>query len=219
MQLLAVLLARVTAISQLNEWDPRGRWYLPDFIKAMVDRYGFQKYPKTLEEYNVQTGATFVAGKMGDTVIDSYTIFQGGLVVDTRSCTDNSEKILNDITEWFSGLTGANPAGDKISRKFYLSQLSFRSDIKLDALNPKLQSLASRLTSSVSQYGKQKTEFETTGISFQFDSQRGLRLALPLRIERLEGVPFEENKYFSAAPLPTDEHISFLNEFELALKS
>jgi hypothetical protein len=219
MQLLGILLARVTAISHLYEWDPHGRVYVPDFIKAIVERYGFRKFPKTLEEYNLQTGAIFAVGKIGDIVIDAYTIFQGGLVVDTRSSTENSEKVLADITDWFCEFAGTKRMPDRISRRFYLSQLSFRSDAKLEALNPRLRDLASSLDEVVSRYAKRKLEFETTGISFQFDLDKGPAPSPPLRIERLENSPFEENKYFSAAPLPTDEHISFLTEFESILKS
>ncbi|HEV2492961.1 MAG TPA: hypothetical protein VG204_07795 [Terriglobia bacterium] len=217
MQLLAVVLARVTALTLIHEWDPRSKLFVTDFIKALVERYGFLVFPKTLEDYRSPNGAVFTAGKMGDIVIENVTLYAQGVVVDTRSSTTDSDLVLTDIANWVETLSGVQHADDRISRRFYLSQLSFRSESNLDCLNPKLNKLASWLTEIVSKHAKQRLEFETTAISFQFDQQKHKSLSLPMRIERLESAIFEENKYFSSAPLPTDEHIAFLNEFEAAL--
>jgi hypothetical protein len=218
MEILAVLLARVTAITNLPEWDPRGKTNRLDFTARMVERYGFQKFPRTFEEYSsAATGAVFAEGRMGDINISSYSIFLQGLVVDTRSSTDDSERVLRDITEWFCTLSGIDASVDRITRKFYLSQLSFCTERALDALNPKLPALASRVSNNVSVHARQELKFETTGLSLQIDPQLGTKFSLPLRIERQEGSLFSENKYFSAAPLPTNEHIAFLEEFESAL--
>jgi len=191
-----------------------------DFVKGMVERYGFQKFPRTIEEYRQpSTGAVFTLGKMGNIVIESYTVYPRGLVVDTRSSTDDSERVLKDITDWFCTLSGIQPPADGITRRFYLSQVNFRSQRSLDALNTNLHLLAARLTEIVSGHAKQHLDFQTTAINFQFDVTEGVSYSLPLRIERLEGAQFSENKYFSAAPLKTDEHIHFLEEFETILDS
>jgi len=220
MEILAVVLARVTALTNLPEWDPRGKTHTMDFVKGMVERYGFQKFPTTIDEYRQpSTGAVFTLGKMGNIVIESYTVYPRGLVVDTRSSTDDSERVLKDITDWFCTLSGIQPPADGITRRFYLSQVNFRSQRSLDALNPNLHLLAARLTEIVSGHAKQHLDFQTTAINFQFDVTEGVSYSLPLRIERLEGAQFSENKYFSAAPLKTDEHIHFLEEFETILDS
>jgi len=220
MEILAVILARVTALTNLPEWDPRGRSHTMDFVKGMVERYGFQKFPRTIEEYRQpSTGAVFTLGKMGNIVIENYTVYPQGLVVDTRSSTDDSERVLKDITDWFCTLSGIQPPADGITRRFYLSQVNFRSQRSLDALNPNLHLLSDRLTEIVSAPAKQHLEFQTTGISFQFDATQGIAYSLPLKIERLADAQFSENKYFSSAPLQTDEHIHFLEEFETILTS
>jgi hypothetical protein len=191
-----------------------------DFVKGMVERYGFQKFPRTIEEYRQpSTGAVFTLGKMGNIVIENYTVYPQGLVVDTRSSTDDSERVLKDITDWFCTLSGIQPPADGITRRFYLSQVNFRSQRSLDALNPNLHLLSDRLTEIVSAPAKQHLEFQTTGISFQFDATQGIAYSLPLKIERLADAQFSENKYFSSAPLQTDEHIHFLEEFETILTS
>jgi hypothetical protein len=218
MEILAVVLARVTALTNLPEWDPRGKLHIMDFVKGMVERYGFQKFPKTIEEYQQpSTGAVFSLGKMGNIVIENYTVYARGVVIDTRSSTDDSERVLKDVTDWLCGLSGIEPSADRISRRFYLSQVNFRCQKSLDVLNPNLPLLAARLTEIVSGYAKQHLDFQTTGIGFQFDATQGVPYSLPLKIERLEGAQFSENKYFSAAPLQTDEHIRFLEDFETIL--
>ena len=41
----------------------------------------------------------------------------------------------------------------------------------------------------------------------------------PFTIERRADTLFSESKYFSSAPLPTDEHISMLEAFEADVRS
>ena len=87
----------------------------------------------------------------------------------------------------------------------------------IDLLNPQLKKLAVRLGEVVSSYAREPQTFELFG--FGFRSEPPTRLGtLNLRIERLSGNPFWENKYFSSAPLPTSEHLAFLAEFESILK-
>jgi hypothetical protein len=57
-----------------------------------------------------------------------------------------------------------------------------------------------------------------TGIFFGYDTTHTKPYAPIFTIERRADVPFVENKYFSTAPLPTDEHLKVLEDFEAALK-
>lgn len=220
MRLLAVMLARVTAMTYVYEWDPRNKLFPMDFVQKLVERYSFQTFPKTLEDYRSPNGVAFVSGKMKDINIESITFYVQGVVVDTRSSTDDCNHVLGDLGTWISSITDVGFDEKRITRRYYLSHLAVQSDGRLEFLNPKLAEVSSWLTESVSKYAKQRLEFDLAGLTFQVDLYKHKTpLSMPMRIERLEGALFEENKYFSAAPLPTDEHISVLERFETALIS
>ena len=216
MQLLAISLARLTALTDLNEWNPQSRVPLREFLQAFVERYGFLKSPQTIEEYDLQKGAVFQYGRMG-AVDFSVTLFSRGIVVDTRSSTEDAEKFLSDAEEWAEQFFGVEHSTNRISRKLFLSELSLYSDVPFELLNPKLKALATRLGEVVSSYLREPQNFELFGLSFSVDPPTRLG-PLTLRIERLPGEPFWENKYFSSAPLPTTEHLAFLTEFESIFK-
>jgi hypothetical protein len=215
MKLLAVSLARLTALTDLNEWNPQGKVPLREFLHAFVERYGFLKFP-TIEEYDTEKGASFQYGIRG-AVEFHVTLFSKGIVIDTRSSTEDAERLLQDAQEWAEQFFGIEHAPHRISRKLFLSEISFSSDVPLTFLNPKLHALATRLGEVVSSSLREPQTFDLFSVSFSADPPTRLG-ALSLRIERLQGEPFWEQKYFSSAPLPTNEHLAFLAEFESLLK-
>ena len=153
-----------------------------------------------------------------DTFDFSVAIYTKGIVVDTRSSTEDAETILTKIEEWAEPFFGIEHSPNRTSRKVFLSELSFYSDIPFEFLNPKLKELATHLGKVVSSYAQEPQNFDLFGLSFSVDPPVRLG-AISLRIERLAGNPFWENKYFSSAPLPTSEHLAFLTEFESILKN
>lgn len=219
MKLLAISIARLTVLTEIAEWNPRNTVSIPDFTRAFVERYGFLKFPKTVEEYDLQKGVAFGLGRVNQVNIEAVTFFHKGVVVDTRSSTQDSETVLADISQWAEEFFDAQYSPISEPRKFFLSELAFHSQVSLDRLNPKLRSLAARLTDVVSRHAQQQFNFETIGITFLPDLQKAKMAPSSFRIERLADSPFEENKYVSSAPLPTDEHLSLLEEFEAVLKA
>jgi hypothetical protein len=217
MKLLAISLARVTAFTDFFEWDPRHRVSMRDFTQAFVERYGFLKFPQTFEEFDLEKGVTFQLGKMGTINVDSVTLFTRGVVVDSRSSTDDDERFLVDAAAWVEQLCGVEHSPERLSRMLFLSELSFTSEAFFDLIHPAFKTVASRVAEIVSHHAHEPHRFEPAGITF-FSEPPARLGALSFRIERLAGSPYSENKYFSSAPLPTEEHLSLLEMFEVTLQ-
>lgn len=62
MQLSAVLLARVVALFEIYDLNPRGTLFYPDLVAGLVDRFRFQKFPQKFEDLNEQSGINFFEG-------------------------------------------------------------------------------------------------------------------------------------------------------------
>ncbi len=220
MELSAILLARMFAFVPLEDLNPRGTLRGTELTKALVDRYGFSMYPQKPEDYsNDQNGLQYVSGKMEDIVIHKLAIYAGGITVDTRSSTKDSEKVLQDMLAWAVTSLQLHYQEGMIKSRAYISQLTFTSDTSLDALNPKLKGFGERITKSALKNFGHAFNFETASVTLHFDTSVNKELVTGFQIARRTDVPYSENKYFSSAPLPTDEHIKLVKDFEAALKS
>jgi hypothetical protein len=211
MDVTSVSLARVTAFMSIEEVNPLGRVALVDLVKGLVERYKFAKFPKTFDDWTPDKGTEFVYGRFEEFEISKVTIYERGLSVDTRSSTDDCERVLEDLMTWGSSL-GLVP---RPHRRWYTSGLIFESNAALDAIHPALRSLAEKISAATER--QLPARFETTSITVGMDPWNAKYPLIPFRIERREGVPFSEHKYWSQAPLPTRTHIELLKEFEAAL--
>lgn len=217
MRLSAVLLARVFAFVQVEDLNPRGAAAYPEIAKTLVERYGFLKYPQQPSEFDEEKGVVFECGKLNGHNIEKVIIYNNGIVLDTRSSTQDSESILEDALTWASKSLGLTYVPGMIKRRAYVSQLTFYFDYHLDGLREELYLISERISELVNSYTGQSLKYRTSAISFQYDPLTVKLTPAPFTIERRQDVPFSENKYFSVAPLPTDLHTELLTEFEKAL--
>ncbi len=220
MQLTSVLLARIFAFLPLEDLNPRGALRGTEITKGLIERYGFMGFPEKLEDYyDEQKGLQYLAGNLDKIVINKLAIYPAGITVDTRSSTSDSEEVLRDMLAWAVTSLNINYKEEMIKSRVYISQLTFTSDVTLDALNPKLRGFGERITKSVSKSFGHTFNFETASVTLHFDTSVNKELVTGFQIARRTDVPYSENKYFSSAPLPTDEHIKLVKDFEAALKS
>jgi hypothetical protein len=169
MRLLAISLARVTVFTDIYEWSPQNRISFREFSQGFVERYGFLKWPQTIEEFDFQKGVVFQLGMLGSQSIDSITMFTKGVVIDTRSSTEDTENFIIDAAQWTEQFFGTEHDPGRISRKSFLSELSFYSEQPLDFLHKKLRDFATRLGEAVSHHAREPHNFEPSGIIFSSD--------------------------------------------------
>ncbi len=218
MELLAVRLARLITLFPTDEINPRGRTLMPDITPAFVKRYGFLKYPQTYAEFDETKGVTFEGGYWKSIAVDRIVLYNNGVMVDTRSSTSDSEKVLEDALIWAAENFGLTYHPEMLARKAYLSELEVKCEARIEMLNPQLKSFAKRLSERASSSAGQNLSYEAFSIGFNFDSAFAKAFSGPMRFERLTDVPYSDNKYFTSAPVPTDAHMLFLDELEAILR-
>ena len=96
----------------------------------------------------------------------------------------------------------------------YVSELQMESKHLLTMINPKLANLSKSLAALVP--ADSATSYEVSSLAFATDPKDGTPL-LNFRFERLINTPFAENRYFSAAPVHTDDHLELLENLERIL--
>ncbi len=224
MKLLSVKQARSIWLVYLVDLNPHGLNLLT-FIPPIVEKYKFQLFPTKPEElgFGKETreikfsGGSFQKDPQHNIGVE-LTIYNDGLVADTRSSTKDSDAFLNEFLNWISSEFDLVPFQEVLRSKAYVSELWVQTDKSLNTLNPKLEHFAKRLTSLIIGHSHHPIAFETSGITFWTDPT----VVNPpggFRFERLIDVPFSENRYYSAAPLQTDAHLEMLMELESILSS
>jgi hypothetical protein len=210
MKLLSVTLARSIWLCSFNELNPKGKnLYLG--IPSLVNLYKFKKFPSQAELLDLNKGVKFEDGEFknseGEAILVTLTLYSDGLVVDTRSSTQDSDNFLIEISTQLSEAFNLPRIEQVIRKKDYLSQLVVTTDISLDLINPKLKELSKYLSDNLSGL------FEIGGISFYSDpaSRPNPR---QFTFERVLNVPFVEKKYYSSATLQTEKHLEWLEKLE-----
>ena len=119
MELISISLARIAVFLELQSLDPNGSQTTPESAHVLAQRYGFARVPKTVEEMDFQKGVIFAAGRYQDIAIDQFQIFNNGVIIDTRSSTDdNTARSRSSLSSWpFAAssdglLATAIPTGD-----------------------------------------------------------------------------------------------------------
>jgi hypothetical protein len=217
MELAAVLSASAMAWVESNDLNPRGKVFYPDLVKAIVARYKFQKFPEKIDDFDESKGVTFTSGRLGDSVIEQVIIYTYGIVLTTRSSTQESERLLEDALQWGCTELGLVYKRSMIKRWQYSSQLTFYSKVPLMGAHSAFQRLAESVTKSVTGATGENLKYELASFSISYDQLTRKHALGSFSIQRRDNTPFSENKYFSDAPLPTDLHIKLLEQFEADL--
>jgi hypothetical protein len=216
-QVAAIALARLVAFIETIDLNPRGYMYFPEMVPALVNRYGFSKFPEKLEDFDETKGIVFEGGRFNNVTIHRIQVYNSVLVAETASSTTDSEKVLEDALRWGSETFGLVYRPGMIKRKAYVSQLTFYSDAILPKLHPALLRASEKLSLRVPQYFGFDLKYRPSAFAISHDPLEIRNGAAPFSIEARAEVPYSESKYFSTAPLPTEEHIKLLEMLEADL--
>jgi len=219
MDLLSINLARSIRLFPTIDLNPGGKAIDRDAIKGVSQRYAFAKVPEpkdVVEARQKNQGIVFSNGLFkttaGKTAMITLTTYADGLVVDTRSSTSDADEFLDDLFRWLhTELELPDPKTIRMKCLYY-SDLFISMSRSLNIINPKFAAFSQMLT-SMTKSPQAPLNFEVGALGFWIDPAHKAQQT-NFRLERAQGVPFSENRYYSAAPLETEDHLKALSELE-----
>jgi hypothetical protein len=217
MEVAAINLARSLAWVEPIDLNPTASVFYPDFAKAIVARYKFQKFPQKFEDFDVTKGIIFAGGRFENTTIEQLSIYAFGIALDTRVSTEESKRVLEEAFAWAGKELKLSYKPSMLKRWQYLSQINFYSEAPLTAISPAIQTLAAAVGGNIAGITGENLRYELTTLVVDYDQLARKHPLGRFSIQRRDNTPFSENKYFSDAPLPTETHIRLLREFEAAI--
>lgn len=219
MELLNVARARSIWIFDLNDLNPRGKSVGTDLLEWIKEAYGFSKFPQSTGDHEADTQAlafldgTFQIREEFFISVD-LRIYNDGLVADTRSSTDDTDLFLKDVLESAVKEFSLTYASDTVRRTLYLSELNVVCDRDLSLLNPRLHSIADKI-SRLSKSANPKPNFAFSSLAFW--AEPFAPNAEVFRFEKKQNTSASENRYYSSAPMMTSDHLDVLKEIEASL--
>ncbi len=214
MQLKAVVTARLLGFIELATLNPEGKIFFPNIISGIVERFSFQKYPTTPEQFDESKGIEFHDGQWDGVNVSKLTIFNNGFLVDTQSSTADSERILTASLEWAKKKFGITFAPEMIYRRRYLSDLVFGTAAPvLDGFGP-VNNLRNNFSQMMETIVDERLQYAGIRLDVDFERYQRQTPIAPFTIQRRNDYAFSDNTYFSEAPLPTDLHVILLEQYE-----
>lgn len=215
MEVTAITRARALVMMELDALANGGKIRLSDCILPLVERYDFQKFPAKPEDFDLQNnGVKFEGGKARGLVIDSLTLYDGAMVLDTLSSTSDSKAVLLDLLEWGRAELGLSYDEKLIRRWGYISHVVFKSEFPLlELMSSPIQKLAAKVT-AVTEETFQGLKYVPSQIWIGHDPALRKHSIASFTIVHRVNTSFSDNEFFSEAPLPTDLHLEFLSQFE-----
>ena len=211
MELIGYDTSSLTALFMASR--PQGQIPLARSMGELVKRYAFTIFPK-LDQLEAQR-IEFRQGQFNDVGIESFSIYNDGIVVTSKSPTDVLDAFLEDVSVWMESTLGLKRVETHAINRAYESGLMVRSEAKLlhtlDALAP----IQEMIAKSVKDAMGLETKFEPFGMAFAVDQTLfpGMR-PNPFRLERRVGLAFNTNYYVSQAPMRTADHLNLLEKLE-----
>jgi hypothetical protein len=220
-KVLSIARARAIRLLRLSDMNPHGKYIYP-LLAATAEKYRFLKYtqPIELDPKDPTKPILFSSGRFQNRSEEEIEVelqlFQDGLVADTRSSTDDSDMFIDELLEWAIAEFGLVPS-PTVSR-IYLNELWVHTDKPLTLLNPKLQNLINHINSLYNEYSSKPLVFDLAAVGIWNDrTVAPNNFFSPFKFEKAEMARFEENRYYSIAPLRTSDHITILDELEQIL--
>lgn len=199
--------------------EPSDGPFFPDIARAIRRRYSFVAGPETVADFDVSLdGVAFGHGHLQGSVIDSFKVYQEGIVAEARLSSEVIDGFLDDLQEFVSSEFGVKLGPGAGPKRLYVSRIEVRSDAPLTAALARLDPFFDALTVAVRSYGLNAQGYGLGGLTAVSDlSGEGQVKPGRFTFERRTGHLLSENVFFSEAPVSTAEHLSLLKTLEALL--
>jgi hypothetical protein len=213
MKLLNVTLARSIWLFPTEELNPHGLDIAP-VLWAIKERYRFQRFPQKPEEiYAPKDGVRFGDGtfKMESEpiAIKEFTIHGDGVVVETLRSTEASDAFISDMLAFVTQQYRLTFDAAMLRSKIYINDMIVSTEFNFDTISKRLTQFGAILSEKIG------LTFKLGSLRFSTEPRSGRPVQFVF--ERRAGANFDDKRYWSEAPLTTQDHLAMLDQLEKIL--
>jgi hypothetical protein len=219
MKLIGHLYGIVAARASIEEYQPPQGSVPSDVIELVRSTYQFQAFPVLSPGVQLQPPFQFVGGQFAGTdspfAIQSLIMMPEGDIVSALT-TDQADIVLSDLMRLLDENLGYRLRGSRYV-KSYASNLVVEFDDGLENYINVLSEIAGEINAErpgKTPYNIKRLAFGMPDILNQAPDMLVMVENIEFLIERRANRPFEENRYYCSAPLPTERHIAVLERID-----
>lgn len=216
MRLVRPLLSNVVRF--VGPVSPPVQYFVPDFIRAVQERYEFWEVPRSMAEYRQDAGATFATGKFKGTTISAVQLFGNALKVEGETDTASLDEMATDFLNLMSDQFGVGWMPATPVPKGFVSSVEVIASPNLRKQLTLLKSFTERLTMMVASQGFTLATYQMSG--FTLRTEESVAAPLPpgrFVFEVRAGHPVNGDVYYAEAPVPTEQLLELLELLEATL--
>jgi hypothetical protein len=193
-----------------------------EFVRATGERYNFVTRPNLQELKGDYSTLEFKTGSLSKgnkrISIISLSVLLNGIVIDAITSED-AELFFEDIFDWASGAFHLGRPTEQ--KRFYISNIVVEFDRKFEETIPAFQKILGIVNPEIKKFARVSADVNLLRLAFNCDPQSipPGTVRTDFIIERRAGSAYDQNRYFCAAPFPTQTLITKLEEIERALSS
>jgi len=221
MKLISVKQARSVWLFDVSDLNPKGENFTEQLIDWIRASYNFAVSPDIKEVLakagtNDAIGLIFKRGRFqasdGSIIeIVSLGIHNDGIVVDTISSTQEADRFAANILDSAAREFGFSYEPEMVRKRLYVSTLIVKSDMALDVIHPSLAAFAERISAALGNGRGPKFKLKQLGFWTE-PNDNGVHKTFTLMPQAAK--LFSEHRYFSEAPLQTQDHFRLLEDLE-----
>ena len=173
------------------------------------------KKPSAPEQFDLKEGIEFENGFYEGVTVKKLVLYQQVIYVDTNTSTDESKRILLSLLAWAKETHGITFDPALISKWAYISDIIFRTDFPLlEYQNPILRTVASKISEEVQRNLHEGLIFSAGEFKISHDPSKRSATIASFSIQHRGVLEYEQNIFFSEAPVPTSVHLELLELVE-----
>jgi hypothetical protein len=205
--------AQVWWIALADEIRPREAVPLRIWMEAIQNKFSFAQVPTQLpaagQGFDFRAG-TLEAGE-SSIAVALVSVYTDGISVHVQSHTRNAETVLQEVLAIFFRLGMREPTTPPLH--YYVSTIVADFDRSLDGLlaPPLLQIISAAMPV---QGDAQLFHFHVNFDQSKIPGRIGPINPTNFRVERRNGIPYDQNRYFCQANTTTEKHIELLERME-----
>jgi hypothetical protein len=213
---------RVTTLFPLEEIVPIGG-VTNDIVEKIKEKYKFFRVPdlsKPREEIN-KNGYKFESGEFHfegrSVIIMEFGVYSDGLVVVSHT-TERGEAFLDDVIKWMRKDYGFREFETE-PRRYFQSQVVVEFDRPFGKLISALTDVINVISEPLEPIYRTKDKVGFCRLDLEYDkATSGISVAVTRFIlERRANIPYEKERYYSAAPMRSADHLRTLEKIESIL--
>lgn len=192
--------------------------FVPDFISGIQRKYEFWEVPRNFVEFNLETGAKFSTGRFGDTNISALQLYRNGIFAESHASTSSIDFFVDDLLSWVQSEFQIECLISEPVKRRYFSSTEVKTSIDFSSKFARLDKVSKMLSKMANDTGVAVATYEFSGLTINAEpNPRNVVQTGKFLFERRQGEKYEDNIFYSEAPVTSEQHKELLYELGRSL--